>query len=101
MTANRCHTSTLNATRLARTQRLPFRLLYSTWHFIVSARGLSTAAPHDLVECLKVSPRFAVSKKSRDLQGRQLFCDGCSYELIDARAILCTLLFHSLLEGTR
>jgi hypothetical protein len=91
----------LKVGKLQNVQTLAFSATLSTGHFIVSARGLSTAAPHDLAERLKVSLRFAVSKKSRDLQSRQLFCDGCGYELIDARAILCTLLFHRLLEGTR
>jgi len=54
---------------------------------------------HDLVKRLEVGTRFAVGKKGRYLQSRQLFRYCSRHKLIDARAVFCALLFYRLLQG--
>jgi hypothetical protein len=74
---------------LSRSWARHFRL--ATWHFIACTRWLPATPFHELVKCPEIRARFAVSKKIRRLQSRELFSHCGGDELVYARPIFLAL----------
>jgi hypothetical protein len=66
-----------------------FRL--AALHFIACTRRLPATPFHDLVKCLEIRARFAISKKLRRLQSRELFSHCGGDELVYACPIFLGL----------